>query len=174
MSVPQAEINVDPAVNHQFRRAVTNTAFNLTLTKTAIEEILFLQTAWLKHIAEGKFNCQYGIHFAKGFSNYMRSRGLIESSKIPGCQDNWILTAAGYAVAKTLRHAGFKCWLEMDVKSLLPEFTTFEEFESECYKQDPQIAHDFLNRRRKENGKRASQFMDQLNKQKHKEDCNGR
>jgi len=100
--------------NTQFARYATNTAFNLTLSRTAIEELLFMQSCRLIAInVENRLD--YGVQLNNSLSNYLVRRGFIAPCLEKTCEENWVLTEAGLFVCPLLRAAGFNSFVDSKV-----------------------------------------------------------
>lgn len=87
-------------MNHQFANYCTSTAFSISLSKWAIDELFQLEA-----YTEGS---QYGIPmYHKSTENYLLRRGLIQRSPVTGCGMNWVLSEAGRLMCRLLQEAGF-------------------------------------------------------------------
>lgn len=86
----------------QFSSYTRSTAFTLTMSQSAIQELLDLEVFdWRR---DG-----YGVSFCnRSVCAYLQRRGLIEPATEVGCRDNFQLSNAGLLLCPLLREAGFK------------------------------------------------------------------
>ena len=88
-------------MNHQFQNYATQTAFSISMSKSAIEELHML-------CAYCKGETSYGMPIvSKTTEGYLVRRGLIQRPIDKTCQMNWIPTAAGRLLSELLEEAGF-------------------------------------------------------------------
>lgn len=86
-------------MNNQFASHVRSTAFSLTLSQTAIDELFQLAA----------YATTYGLPmYAKSVEGYLLRRGLIERPEDPTCSMNWVLSKAGKITVELLMEAGFE------------------------------------------------------------------
>lgn len=86
-------------MNQQFAKHCTSTAFQLSLSRTAIDALFELQA----------FAKRYGLPlYQRSTESYLMRRGLIERPQDAACQMNWLLSDAGRLVCELLQEAGFE------------------------------------------------------------------
>ena len=96
-------------MNHQFRQAVTSTAFNLTLSKTMI--IALVSIANGDRMRMDVFRHLNMVDSSYNAAEALRRRGLIEflNSTLPGI---FTLTQAGKLTLELLKEADLVCDIE--------------------------------------------------------------
>lgn len=88
-------------MNQQFAHYSTSTAFSISLSKWAIDELFQLEAY--------TSDSYYGLPmYHKGTESYLQRRGLIQRSPEHGCEMNWILSEAGRLMCSLLKEAGFE------------------------------------------------------------------
>lgn len=92
-------------MNPIFKQWVTSSAFNLSLTEGAIQDLLFMHHCHEDARSHGKDPDEYGHPFTgeRTSAGYLMRRGLIEWKG-----DGYSLTESGRLVCLLLREAGFK------------------------------------------------------------------
>jgi len=105
---------------NKFAQHTRSTAFSLSLSATAIDEILYLDAC--KQIADQTDRPEYGMPLAKGLRAYLERRGLIQDCTEVGCAGNSILTSEGHQVAVLLRMAGFSNFLDDQIEERVWEY----------------------------------------------------